>query len=180
MWKRRGSARVLAVAFVALLAALVLAPAASAASPADVCAEFPHKQTYVGELGLMRAPAWHYDRPVTIVYETDSCESHLTNAGRYTLSIAGSATVYEGLATIGRPLDERPFTSEIRADAADDKIGWPIKWWSCFDGSFSYVWQIEDVYVFSVTAEDGRWVMAQRDPASDDALARVANGCRQG
>ena len=178
MSSRRSSARGFAVAIVATLVVLLLAPAALASGPADVCAEFPHKQTYVAEAGLFRAPAWHYDRTVTVVYETDSCEAVVEPNGNYTLSIEGRASIYDGLDDSGQLLEKQPFTSEISSDSVDGKIGWPVRWWSCFDGSFSYVWTIEDIYVFSVVAEDGRWVMAQRDPASEDVFARISNACK--
>ena len=176
---RRSSTRVFVVAIMTALVVLLVAPAAFASGPADVCAEFPHKQTYVAEAGLFRAPAWHYDRTVTVVYETDSCEAEVAPDGNYTLSIEGTASIYDGLSDDGELLEKQPFTSEISSDSVDGKIGWPVRWWSCFDGSFSYVWTIEDVYVFSVVAEDGRWVMAQRDPTSDDVFARITNACRR-
>jgi hypothetical protein len=162
-----------------LLTMLLAASPASAASPADVCAAFPHTQTYISDLGFLRAPAWHYDKPVvTIVYDADSCDAQMSGAEEYTLSIAGSATVYKGLTAAGAAIDERPFTSVIQSDSEDGELGWPIEWWSCFDGSFSYVWTIDGVYVFSISAEDGRWVMVQRDAASDEALAYQADACK--
>lgn len=179
MSERRSSARVFAVAIMSALVVLLVGPAAMASGPADVCAEFPHKQTYISEAGLFRAPAWHFDRTVTVVYETKSCEAEVAPDGNYTLSIEGTASIHDGLTDLGELLEKRPFTSTISTDATNGKLGWPVRWWSCFDGSFSYVWTIEDVYVFSVVAEDGRWVMAQRDPTSDEVFARMSNACRR-
>jgi hypothetical protein len=180
MSERRGSARSLAIGLMTAIATLSIAPAAfAAASPADVCAAFPHRQTYVGELGFLRAPAWHYGKTVSVVYETSSCDAHVTDSGRYVLTVRGTASIYDGPTTTGQPFDKRAFRSDLRADTENGSIGWPIDWWSCFEGSFSYVWTIDDVYVFSVAAEDGRWAMAQRDPASGDADGRVFDACKK-
>jgi hypothetical protein len=178
MSQRRPSfARFIGAVLMAVMAFVVVAPAALAASPEDVCTDFPHRQTYTSEGGLFRAPAWHFKKTVTIVYEAETCEATPGESDDYVLAIAGTATVYEGARAKGEPLKKRPFTSTITSSDTDGNLGWPVPWWTCFEGSFSYVWAIEDVYVFSVTAENGRWVMAQRDPRSGDGFAQVANGC---
>lgn len=177
MSSRRRPARFLCSTLLGALVVLFVAPMAHAASPVDVCDEFPHKQTYVADEGLFRAPAWHFEKTVTIVYETASCVAEADGGTSYRLSIAGTALIYEGDSAEGALLEERPFTSEIRSRATDGRLGWPIDWWSCFDGRFSYVWTIEDVYIFAVTATDGRWLMAQRDPKTGESIARIADGC---
>lgn len=172
------SARSCALAVLVAIALPLTASAAQAASPQDICAAFPHRQTYVADGGMFRAPAWHYDKTVTVVYETSSCSANVVDSGNYVLSISGTATIYQGLKTGGEPLDTRPFTSVIRSNDANGKLGWPISWWSCFKGSFSYVWTIQNVYSFAVTAHDGRWLMSQRDPTSGESTMQSFNGCR--
>lgn len=177
MSKTRRSARVAAVA--ALVAGLLLAaPAARAASPADVCAAFPHSQTYTGDSGMFRAPAWHYGKTVTVVYETSSCSAEVTSSSNYVLSLSGTAKVYAGTQAAGDPIDKRPFSSVLRSSTTGGKPGWPIDWWACFDGSFSYVWTIQGVYTFAITAENGNWAMTQRDPVSGESTGTSVSTCR--
>lgn len=180
----RRSTRLVALAALVAAALALLAPSAQAgpagATPGEVCTAFPHRQTYVGTSGLFRAPAWHYDKTVTIVYEADSCGAQVTDFGNYVLTVAGTATVHQGSTQDGKRIDERPFTSVLRTSAKNDSLGWPVAWWSCFQGSFNYVWSISDVYSFSVSAQDGRWVMAQSDPRSGDSTAISTRGCRSG
>ena len=178
MSKRRRSARYCALSVMVVMGVSLLAPAARADSPEDVCTAFPHRQTYVAEGGMFRAPAWHYDETVTVVYDAAACDAIVTDAGNYVLTISGTATVYQGTDAEGKTLDERPFKSIMRSTVTDGKLGWPVAWWSCFEGSFSYVWTIEDVYTFAVVADDGRWVMSQKDPTTNDSDSRIVNGCR--
>jgi hypothetical protein len=175
---RRLSARVAVLSIAATVAMTMLAPAARADSPGDVCDSFPYKQTYTAD-GFFRAPVWRYGSTVTIVYETETCSAEVAKGGSYVLTLAGKATVYEGDAPTARPLDMRPFSSVIRTSAGADGIGWPVKWWNCFDGTFSYVWSIPDVYTFGVTAADGKWLMYQREEPSGESIATAYNGCRK-
>ena len=182
MSRRRASARFIALATIVAAGLSLLAPAAQAApadaTPGEVCTAFPHRQTYVGTSGFFRAPAWHYDKTVTIIYEADSCAAEVTSFGNYVLSLAGTATVYEGSTVDGKKIDKRPFTSVLRTSAEGGSLGWPVAWWSCFEGDFSYVWTISDVYTFSVTARNGRWIMAQIDPKSGEATGNSVRACR--
>jgi hypothetical protein len=177
---RRLSARAATLATAATVVMTLFAPAARAeSSPGDVCDAFPHKQTYTDD-GFFRAPVWRYDSTVTIVYEAESCTAEITKDGSYLLTLAGMATVYEGEEPETRPMDMRPFSSVIRSDAKGDGIGWPVKWWNCFEGNFSYVWSIPDVYTFGVTATDGRWLMYQREEPSGESSATAYNACKKG
>jgi hypothetical protein len=177
MSTRRRYSRALALVTMVASVISLLAPVARAESPNDVCAAFPHHQTYASEGGLLRAPAWHYDKTVTIVYAADTCTSEINNAGNYVLSISGDATVYVGTEPSGEPIDKRPFSSVIRSSARDERLGWPIDWWTCFQGDFSYVWSIEGVYTFAMTASDGDWLMVQKDEVSGDTSGTEFNGC---
>lgn len=176
---RRRSARALALTVSVAAALASLAPAARADSPGDVCAAFPHQQTYLGDAGAFQAPAWHYDETVTIVYLASSCTARVIDSGNYVLSIEGAATVFAGEDASGEQLDERPFSSLIRSSAEDDRLGWPIDWWSCFEGTFTYVWKIEGIYTFAMTATEGDWLMVQRDEGSGQALGTAVDGCRK-
>ena len=177
--RRPHFARFLAAVLMTGMALVTLTPSAQAAGPEDVCAAFPHRQTYVRDSGLFQAPAWHFNRTVTVVYEAASCVVTPGESDDYVLAIVGVATIYEGSSAKGDPLRVRPFTSTVRSNDTDGKLGWPISWWSCFEGSFSYVWSIEDVYIFAVTGEDGRWAMTQRDPRSGDSLTQAGYACRR-
>ena len=173
------STRFLAVAVMVAAAVSLFAPTALAATPGDVCGEFPYTQAYDPTSGMLRAPAWHYDKAVTVVYDAESCATTGEDLAAYLLTIEGTATVFAGDDVKAEPIDKRHFSSVLRSNTTGGELGWPINWWSCFNGDFSYVWSIDDVYTFAVTAKNGKWLMTQTDPGAGDSLGTSFNGCRK-
>ena len=159
---------------------LVAAPApASAASPSDVCDVFPYDQSYTADRGFFRAPAWTFGQDVTVQYEDDACSGSGGLNGKFQLSVAGRATVYAGDDVNGRKLGTYPFLGNISGNFDGGKAGWPIDWWACREGSFSYTWVIPRVYQFSMNATDGKWSMVQRAlGGAEGATGASFNGCR--
>ena len=85
---------------VAVCAALIVAGAPAGAaerSPNEVCAMFPHAQTYRAQTGYYRAPAWHYGGTVTVRYNAASCTVTASS-----IHVSGTALVYHvpGIAEI--------------------------------------------------------------------------------
>lgn len=147
---------ILLVACIALF--VVGAPAAGAAerSPEEVCAMFPHAQTYRAKTGFYRAPAWHYGRTVTVRYMASSCDATASS-----IEVMGTALVYRGATFTSSPV-ARGFSFTLDWRTPQGTRNWPIAWWACTDTRVDYHWTIASIYDFSVTNRGGSWHATQR------------------
>lgn len=150
-------ARVLIVlAALGLLSAL--AGAAHAGPATSSCEPFEHVQTYRGDRGFFRAPAWHYGRTVTVAYTGRRCISAVDDVGSTVTTIEGTATVHRGSTSSGATIDRRTFTSsETRRVVGPAGVAW----WTCDDAVVRYSWVIDDVYSFSALGKAGAWSFRQ-------------------
>jgi hypothetical protein len=147
------------VFLIAVSAALIVAgtPAGAAErSPEEVCAMFPHAQTYRATTGFYRAPAWHYGRTVTVRYIAASC-----TATSSSIDVSGTALVYKGASFTSSPV-ARGFSFTLDWRTPQGTRNWPIAWWICSKTTVDYHWSIAGVYDYSVTNRGGLWRATQR------------------
>jgi hypothetical protein len=140
-------------------ALLVVAGAPAGAgerSPEEVCAMFPHAQTYRAQSGYYRAPAWHYGRAVTVRYLAESCSATASS-----IDVRGTALVYKGASFTTSPV-ARSFSFTLDWRTPEGTRSWPIAWWSCSKTTVDYHWTIAGVYDYSVTNRGGFWRATQR------------------
>lgn len=157
-----------------VLAAVGLIPGTAQAQPADGCRDLLHVQTYSPEGGFFRAPAWHFGRNVTVVYQGQTCET-TDELGRYVLDAKGVATIIEGSSQEGTKIERAPFRSTLISDMGGEPGD---AWWACVDGTLSYSWSISGIYDFNVTGKNGTWTVSQSDPAGNGPVSdRSADAC---
>src|SRR5918999_4593336 len=143
---------------VAVCAALIVAGApagAAESSPNEVCAMFPHAQTYRAQTGYYRAPAWHYGRTVTVRYIAASCAVTASS-----IDVSGTALVYKRAGFTTSPVSRR-FSFSLDWQAPGRTRSWPIAWWACSRTTVNYRWTIAGVYDYSVTNRGGFWSATQ-------------------
>jgi hypothetical protein len=174
-----GKARIACLTTVLMLAGtLVVAPGVSADESAQqVCAMFPHAQTYREGTGFYQAPAWRYGRTTTIRYTASSCE--VSSEGRTTtIAVNGTAFIYVGESfRSGSIAKGFSFTMTSRTPRGED--AWPVAWWDCTDTYVDYRWIVSGVYDFSLTARRGIWRATQRALGRHPSAATVSfSGCR--
>jgi hypothetical protein len=174
-----GKARVaLLVTLLTLAATLVAIPGASADESAQqVCAMFPHAQTYRDGTGFYQAPAWRYGRSVTIRYTASSCD--VTSEGRTTtIAVGGTAFIFEG-SGYGSASVAKGFSFTMTSRTPEGQDAWPVAWWDCTNTYVDYRWTISGVYDFILTARRGVWTATQRALGRHPAAATVTHsGCR--
>jgi hypothetical protein len=167
-------ARKLVIALACITLIVLSAPAAVAAerSPEEMCAMFPHAQSYRSQTGFYRAPAWHYGRPVAVRYIASSCEATSSS-----IEVNGVALVYEGGTYTSSPVT-KGFTFTLYWQTPQGERNWPISWWSCSRTRVDYHWTIADVYDFSLTSRDGVWSATQRSLGKQPSASSVSiSGC---
>jgi hypothetical protein len=162
------------IALVCIALTVLFAPAAGAAerSPEDVCAMFPHAQTYRSDTGFYRAPAWHYGRTVTVRYIASSCEATSSS-----IEVNGVALIYRGGTYTSSPVS-KGFTFTLYWRTPAGERNWPIPWWACSRTRVDYNWTIADVYEFSLTNRAGGWYATQRSLGKQPTDSSVSiSGC---
>jgi hypothetical protein len=165
--------RKLLLVVASIVLALVAPPAgASERSPAEVCAMFPYVQTYRGESGFYRAPAWHYGRTVMVRYIASSCKVTASS-----IDVAGTAIIYKG-GTLGAPSVAKGFSFSLDWQTPRGARNWPIAWWACSKTRVDYGWTIAGVYDFSLTNRGGLWHATQRSLGQHPTESSVSvSGC---
>jgi hypothetical protein len=156
---------------------LVAAPgAAEEPSPDEICAMFPHGQTYRESTGFYQAPAWRYGTTVTVRYLASSCD--VTTEGAVTdVAVYGTALIYEGEG-IRSASASKDFSFTMTARTARGEEAWPIAWWDCTKTAVDYHWTIAGVYDFALRARDGVWNTTQRSLGPTPLTSSVSiSGC---